>query len=133
MCRGVLGFWGLPKGHSLLRFAEFFGDPVMATLIAMIAIFTFGLNRHHTMDEVIDTITDSIPIPSPIGVLRSVGGGQRLQPVLVDSGVEQYIAGLMEGGNVCADLMAWSTQPRCVWRWVPPPWRQSPPAASSHR
>ena len=35
----------LPKGHAFLPIAEFFGDPVMATLIAvLIALFTFGLN-----------------------------------------------------------------------------------------
>ena len=95
----------LPKGHSLLRFAEFFGDPVMATLIAvLIAIFTFGLNRGRTMDEVMGTITDSIKIIAMM--LLIIGGGGAFKQVLVDSGVEQYIAGLMEGSNVSPILMA---------------------------
>lgn len=52
---------GLPKGHSLLRLADFCGDPGMATLIAVpIAFFIFGLNRGRTMDEEMITITDSI-------------------------------------------------------------------------
>jgi len=89
----------LPKGHSLLRFAEFFGDPVMATLIAvLIAIFTFGLNRGRTMDEVMGTITDSIKIIAMM--LLIIGGGGAFKQVLVDSGVEKYIAALMEGSNV---------------------------------
>jgi len=50
----------LPRSHALLVYAEFFGDPVMATLIAvLIAIFTFGLNRGRSIDEVMSTITDS--------------------------------------------------------------------------
>ncbi len=53
----------LPKGHPVLAYAEFFGDPVMATLIAvLIAIFTFGLNRGRKMDEVMATVSDSIKI-----------------------------------------------------------------------
>ncbi|XPE37416.1 hypothetical protein ACNKHS_20270 [Shigella flexneri] len=36
----------LPKGHAFLYRCELLGDPVMATLIAvLIAMFTFGLNR----------------------------------------------------------------------------------------
>ncbi len=98
----------VPEGlYSLLRFAEFFGDPVMATLIAvLIAIFTFGLNRGRTMDEVMGTITDSIKIIAMM--LLIIGGGGAFKQVLVDSGVEQYIAGLMEGSNVSPILMAWS-------------------------
>ncbi len=51
----------LPKGHAFLPIAEFFGDPVMATLIAvLIALFTFGLNRGRSMEQINDTLTSSI-------------------------------------------------------------------------
>ena len=53
----------LPKGHAFLSVAEFLGDPVMATLIAvLIAMFTFGLNRGRSMDQINDTLTSSIKI-----------------------------------------------------------------------
>ena len=53
----------LPKGHAFLPIAEFFGDPVMATLIAvLIALFTFGLNRGRSMEQINDTLTSSIKI-----------------------------------------------------------------------
>ena len=53
----------LPKGHPFLSVAEFLGDPVMATLIAvLIAMFTFGLNRGRSMDQINDTLTSSIKI-----------------------------------------------------------------------
>lgn len=97
----------LPKGHPFLSYAEFFGDPVMATLIAvLIAIFTFGLNRGRTMDEVMGTVSDSIKIIAMM--LLIIGGGGAFKQVLVDSGIEQYIAGIMHGSDVSPILMAWS-------------------------
>lgn len=97
----------LPKGHPLLAYAEFFGDPIMATLIAvLIAIFTFGLNRGRTMDEVMQTLTDSIKIIAMM--LLIIGGGGAFKQVLVDSGVDKYIAGMMEGSIISPILMAWS-------------------------
>ncbi|VFS58847.1 Gnt-I system [Kluyvera cryocrescens] len=81
----------LPKGHALLPAAEFFGDPVMATLIAvLIAIFTFGLNRGRSMDEINDTLISSIKIIAMM--LLIIGGGGAFKQVLVDSGVDKYIA-----------------------------------------
>lgn len=96
----------LPAGHPLLAYAEFFGDPVMATLIAvLIAIFTFGLNRGRSMDEVMGTITDSIKIIAMM--LLIIGGGGAFKQVLVDSGVDKYIAGLMAGSTISPLLLAW--------------------------
>ena len=97
----------LPKGHTLLPYAEFFGDPIMATLIAvLIAIFTFGLNRGRTMDQITATLGDSIKIIAMM--LLIIGGGGAFKQVLVDSGVDKYIASLMEGSAVSPILMAWS-------------------------
>ena len=71
----------LPKGHAFLPVAEFLGDPVMATLIAvLIAMFTFGLNRGRSMDQINDTLVSSIKI----------------------------IASMMHETNISPLLMAWS-------------------------
>ncbi|KAA5947035.1 gluconate transporter [Pantoea sp. Bo_2] len=97
----------LPKGHVLLPYAEFFGDPVMATLIAvLIAIFTFGLNRGRTMEQVMDTLTDSIKIIAMM--LLIIGGGGAFKQVLVDSGVDKYIASIMHSTQLSPIFMAWS-------------------------
>ncbi|MBJ3815370.1 gluconate transporter [Shimwellia pseudoproteus] len=97
----------LPAGHWILPYAEFFGDPVMATLIAvLIATFTFGLNRGRTMDEIGETISSSIKIIAMM--LLIIGGGGAFKQVLVDSGVDKYIASLMQGSSVSPLLMAWS-------------------------
>ena len=97
----------LPKGNLLLPWAEFFGDPVMATLIAvLIGIFTFGLNRGRSMEEVMDTLADSIKIIAMM--LLIIGGGGAFKQVLVDSGVDKYIAGLMNATTLSPVFMAWS-------------------------
>lgn len=97
----------LSKGHVLLPYAEFFGDPVMATLIAvLIAIFTFGLNRGRTMEQVMDTLTDSIKIIAMM--LLIIGGGGAFKQVLVDSGVDKYIASMMHSTQLSPIFMAWS-------------------------
>jgi len=97
----------LPKGHVLLPYAEFFGDPVMATLIAvLIAIFTFGLNRGRSMEQVMDTLTDSIKIIAMM--LLIIGGGGAFKQVLVDSGVDKYIASMMHSTQLSPIFMAWS-------------------------
>ncbi len=78
----------LPKGHAFLPIAEFFGDPVMATLIAvLIALFTFGLNRGRSMEQIDDTLTSSIKIIAMM--LLIIGGGGAFKQVLVDSGMDK--------------------------------------------
>ncbi|NDL64430.1 gluconate transporter [Acerihabitans arboris] len=97
----------LPAGHVILPYAEFFGDPIMATLISvLIAIFTFGINRGRSVQQVMDTISDSIKIIAMI--LLIIGGGGAFKQVLVDSGVGNYIASLMEGSSISPLLLAWS-------------------------
>lgn len=70
----------LPKGHAFLTVAEFLGDPVMATLIAvLIAMFTFGLNRGRSMDQINDTLVSSIKIIAMM--LLIIGGGGAFKQV----------------------------------------------------
>ena len=96
----------LPKGHALLPYAEFFGDPVMATMIAvLIAVFTFGLNRGRSMDDINETLTSSIKI---IAMMLLIIGGGAFKQVLVDSGVDKYIASMMHATNLSPLFMAWS-------------------------
>ncbi len=60
--------------------AEFLGDPVMATLIAvLIAMFTFGLNRGRSMDQINDTLVSSIKIIAMM--LLIIGGGGAFKQV----------------------------------------------------
>jgi Gnt-I system high-affinity gluconate transporter len=96
----------LPKNSTVVKYANFFGDPAIALLIAVIvAIFTFGLNRKKKMDEIMKTVADAITTIAM--VLLIIGGGGALKQVLVDSGVSTYIASAMQGSNISPLLLAW--------------------------
>lgn len=96
----------LPADSQVVKVATFFGDPVIALLIAVVvAIFTFGLNRKKKMPEIMQTVTDSISTVSMI--ILVIGGGGALKQVLVDSGVANYIAAVMKGSTISPLILAW--------------------------
>ncbi|WP_442899745.1 gluconate transporter [Gilliamella sp. App2-1] len=96
----------LDKGHAVLPYVEFLGDPVIATLISvLVAVFTFGILRGRSMAEVNSTLVDSIKIISMM--LLIIGGGGAFKQVLVDSGVKVYIEQMMHSSNVSPIVMAW--------------------------
>lgn len=96
----------LNNGHWLLPYVEFFGDPVIATLISvLIAIFTFGLLRGRCMSDINTSLVDSIKIIAMM--LLIIGGGGAFKQVLVDSGVKVYIEQIMHGSTVSPIVMAW--------------------------
>ena len=69
-------------------------------------MFTFGLNRGRSMDQINDTLGSSIKIIAMM--LLIIGGGGAFKQVLVDSGVDKYIASMMNETNVSPLFMAWS-------------------------
>ncbi|SFD48039.1 gluconate transporter [Clostridium uliginosum] len=96
----------LPSDSQIVKITSFFGDPVIALLISVIvAIFTFGLNRGKKMPEVMQTISESINTVAMIILI--IGGGGALKQVLVDSGVDKYIASIMQGSSISPLLLAW--------------------------
>lgn len=96
----------LPGDSTTVRLTSFFGDPVIALLIAvLVAIYTFGLNRKKKMPDIMKTIADSINTVAMIILI--IGGGGALKQVLVDSGVAKYIAAVMEGSTISPLLLVW--------------------------
>jgi gluconate transporter len=97
----------LPETSGARPFFNFVGDPVIALLVAvLVAIYTLGINRGKTMQEVMQTITNSITGIAMI--LLIIGGGGALKQVLVDSGVGDYIANLGKEANFSPLVLAWS-------------------------
>ncbi len=97
----------LPKSHFLLPYAEFFGDPIMATFIAvLVAIFTFGLFCGRKMDDIMSTITDSIKIIAMM--LMIIAGGGAFKQILVDGGATEYIKEFMNGSTLSPLILGWS-------------------------
>ena len=91
---------------SLLPFFKFVGEPAIALLISVIiAMFTFGLSRGKTMNQVMKSITDSIS--SIAMILLIIGGGGAFKQVLIDSQVDKYIADIMAGSTLSPLVLTW--------------------------
>lgn len=96
----------LPKGNAILPYAEFFGDPVIATLIAaLVALYTFGFNRGKTVAEITVSIESSAKLIAMM--LLIIGAGGAFKQVLIDSGVKDYIASIMHAFSFSPLLLAW--------------------------
>ncbi|OBR93521.1 MULTISPECIES: gluconate:H+ symporter [Clostridium] len=94
-----------PKSF-IVSYASFFGDPSIALLITVIvAMFTFGINRRRKIDDVMKSIADSVS--SIAMILLIIGGGGAFKQVLVDSGVDKYIAHIMQGTSLSPLLLTW--------------------------
>ncbi len=104
LAKVALGETEAPFPLGLLLFA---GEPVMALLIAvLLAIFTLGLRNGRGMKEVMDFVTASVS--SIAMILLIIGGGGAFKQVLIDSGVGDYIAELMEGASISPLVLAWA-------------------------
>lgn len=89
--------------------------------VLLIAMFTFGLNRGRSMDQINDTLVSSIKIIAMM--LLIIGGGGAFKQVLVDSGVDKYIASMMHETNIspaadgtvdCPDAYRAGFRNRCI-------------------
>ncbi len=78
----------------LLPVVNFFGDPIIAMLIAIfIAIFTLGIGRGKEMVEVSKSLTDAIKDIAMI--LLIIAGAGALKEILIVSKVSLYIGSLL--------------------------------------
>lgn len=102
----TLGSYILAPESPLLRVLEFVGNPVIAMLIAvLVAIYTLGLARGRSMKEVMGTVAEGVQGITMVTLV--IAGAGALKEVLVDSGVSDYIAGLMRGSSVSPLILAW--------------------------
>ncbi len=84
----------------------FIGDPVVAMLIsALLAIYTLGLRRGKTMNEVMGLVATSVS--SVTMILLMIGGAGAFKQVMVDSGVSAYIASSLKDSPVPPLILAW--------------------------
>lgn len=96
----------LPQGATITAVLLFLGDPVIAMLLAvLVAIYTLGLARGRGMEEVMESLSKSVS--GITMVLLIIAGAGALKEVLVDSGVSDYIAGLLKGSTLSPLILAW--------------------------
>jgi Gnt-I system high-affinity gluconate transporter len=96
----------LPMDFPFKTLLLFIGNPVMAMLISvLVAIYTLGLARGKKMTEVMDSLAGSIS--SITMVMLIIAGAGALKQILVDSGVSDYIGGLLSESSISPLLLAW--------------------------
>ncbi|TGA99891.1 gluconate permease [Sporolactobacillus shoreae] len=94
-----------PKS-SILSTVTFFGEPSIALLLSVIiAFFTLGIFRGKKLQEVMRSVPSAISSISMIILI--IGGGGALKQVIIDSGVDKYIAHIMQGSTLSPLLLTW--------------------------
>jgi Gnt-I system high-affinity gluconate transporter len=89
----------------LKEIIRFIGDPVVAMLISVLfAIYSLGIARGKTIDEVMALVSKSVS--SVTMILLIIGGAGAFKQVMVDSGVSAYIAQLMKNSPVSPLILA---------------------------
>ena len=96
----------LPKDFVLIEIIRFIGNPVIAMLISvLVAVYTLGIARGKKIADLMDSITKSIS--SITMILLIIAGAGALKEILVDSGVSDYIGGLLKDSSMSPLILAW--------------------------
>ena len=96
----------LNVNSALYDLVNFIGNPVIALLITLlIGTYTLGVARGKSMDDIMKiyaTAASGITM-----VLLIISGAGALKQILVDSGVSQYIGGLLQITSLSPLLIGW--------------------------
>ncbi|MDO1512481.1 gluconate:H+ symporter [Maribacter confluentis] len=96
----------MPTDFFLTKILVFMGNPAIAMLISvLVAIYTLGLGRGKSMAEVMGSVSSAIT--GITMVLLIIAGSGALKQVLIDSGVSEYIGGILEQSSVSPLILAW--------------------------
>lgn len=97
----------LSEDHYLLPMISFFGEPVMALLIALlIATYTLGVGQGASMQSISNIYLHSVKGIAMILLIIGAGGG--FKQILIDSGTSQSIIQALQGTDVSPIVLAWS-------------------------
>ena len=101
----IAGFL-LAEGNIIRKVLGWFGNPVIAMLIAVLfAIYTLGLGRGRKMTDIMNSLAHSVTSITMIMLL--IAGAGALKQVLVDSGVSTYIGGLLSQSSLSPLFLGW--------------------------
>jgi Gnt-I system high-affinity gluconate transporter len=96
----------LPEGNKIRTVLGFIGDPVVAMLLSLLsAVYFLGLSRGRKMTEIMDSLGHSVG--SITMVLLIIAGAGGFKQILVNSGVSDNIAGLLNKSSISPLLLAW--------------------------
>jgi Gnt-I system high-affinity gluconate transporter len=96
----------LNANNTLYDLVNFIGNPVIALLLTLlIGTYTLGVARGKSMDDIMKiyaTAASGITM-----VLLIISGAGALKQILIDSGVSQYIGGLLQITSLSPLLIGW--------------------------
>ena len=96
----------LAKGTTVHLVLNFIGNPITSLLISvLLSLFTFGLWRGFSMEQVGKYCDQSLP--SVASILMVIGGGGAFNKVLLDSGVGTEIATLATSAHLNPIILGW--------------------------
>jgi high-affinity gluconate transporter len=96
----------IEKGSTIYQIVNFFGSAEISMILAvLVAIYVFGIRVGRTMSEVMKSFSGAIEEIAMIVFI--VGSGGAFKQIILDSGVGDTIAAMMQNTSVSPLIMAW--------------------------
>ena len=90
----------------LSKCINFVGNPVIALLLTLLlGTYSLGISRGKNMNQIMKTYADAVS--GITMVLLVISGAGALKQILIDSGVSDYIGGLLEISSMSPLLLGW--------------------------
>jgi len=101
----ILDFF-IEEGTMFYQIINFLGSAEISMILAvLVAIYVFGIRRGRTMPEVMTSFSGAIEGIAMI--IFIVGAGGAFKQIILDTGIGDFIAGMMENTSVSPLIMAW--------------------------
>ena len=96
----------IQKESILSKCINFIGNPVIALLLTLLlGTYSLGISRGKTMNQIMKTYADAVS--GITMVLLVISGAGALKQILIDSGVSDYIGGILEISSMSPLLIGW--------------------------
>ena len=96
----------MEEGTLIFTCVSFVGNPVIALLLSVLfATYTLGLARGKNMDSIMKIYAEAVS--GITMVLLIIAGAGALKQILLDSGVSDYIGGLLQISSLSPLLIGW--------------------------
>ena len=96
----------IQKESFLSKCINFIGNPVIALLLTLLlATYSLGISRGKTMNQIMKTYGNAVS--GITMVLLVISGAGALKQILIDSGVSDYIGGILEISSMSPLLIGW--------------------------
>ncbi len=96
----------LGSEHILSKILGYFGNPVIAMLIAVLfALYSLGISRGKKLKDLMTSVASSVS--GITMVLLIIAGAGGLKQILIDSGVSEDIGALLDDSSISPLVLAW--------------------------